>query len=124
MACEYESKRKYYEANLEQGREYYVANKEERHASGFRCRIKRKYGLTLERYNQLLESQGNRCGACKRKLGKGITRPAIDHCHATGVVRGILCHRCNLGEGLFETPENVLRLYRYMTKNELFYAAK
>lgn len=63
--------------------------------------LKDKYGLTLEEYNRKVREQGNRCAVCRRpesvkgKDGR-VRRLAVDHDHATGVVRGLLCVRCNL----------------------------
>ena len=54
-----------------------------------------KYGLTIEQYTELLDSQGNCCAICGTLLlNNRLTH--VDHCHATGKVRGILCHHCNL----------------------------
>jgi hypothetical protein len=55
----------------------------------------RNYGLTPERYDLMYQEQGGRCAICGT-LGqsRGL---AIDHDHDTGVVRGLLCSRCNSG---------------------------
>lgn len=61
-----------------------------------------KYGITLDQYNLMLDEQGGGCaicGAISNKNGKALF---VDHCHATGKVRGILCHRCNTGLGSFK----------------------
>lgn len=57
----------------------------------------RLYGLTQECFDLLLEKQGGGCAICKRKDPgmKNATRLYVDHCHATGVVRGLLCRACN-----------------------------
>jgi hypothetical protein len=52
------------------------------------------YGLSQEDYDAMLERQGGVCAICKRKPDKG--KPlCVDHCHVTGEVRGLLCHKCN-----------------------------
>lgn len=65
----------------------------------------KKYGVTAEWEAATLEAQGYKCGnpSC------GATEPGgrwptwhIDHCHKTGVVRGLLCDKCNKGVGLFD----------------------
>ena len=59
--------------------------------------LKRKYGLTLEGFEQLLASQGGGCAIC----GKPDV-DNVDHDHATGQVRGILCWNCNIAIGQLE----------------------
>jgi hypothetical protein len=63
--------------------------------------FKRKYGITVEQYNQMLLTQNNTCKICKNicKSGKNL---AVDHCHATGKVRGLLCATCNVNLGRIE----------------------
>jgi Recombination endonuclease VII len=51
------------------------------------------YGITGEQYDALLEAQGGRCAICGNRPRK--QRLAVDHDHATGEVRGLLCKRCN-----------------------------
>lgn len=53
----------------------------------------RKYGLTHDEYQALLEAQGGVCAIC----GNGAQQRslAVDHDHETGAVRGLLCDRCN-----------------------------
>jgi hypothetical protein len=57
--------------------------------------LKKNHGLTVEAYNQLFEEQGFCCAVCK--TAHPITKRPwhVDHCHATGKIRGILCHFCN-----------------------------
>jgi hypothetical protein len=59
-------------------------------------RLKQVYGLSLQDYNAMVAQQGGVCRVCK-------TRPArplfVDHCHASGRVRGLLCHPCNAALG-------------------------
>lgn len=57
--------------------------------------LKRKYNITLEIFNKILEFQGNKCCICKQPLKDGDRFLHIDHCHETGKVRGILCSQCN-----------------------------
>lgn len=57
--------------------------------------LKRKYGITEEQYEDILEAQAGKCGICHRK--PKTRRLAVDHNHKTGEVRGLLCSRCNHG---------------------------
>lgn len=68
--------------------------------------LKRTYGITLKDYEKLLKQQNNLCAICKTDTpgGKGNTF-VVDHCHATGNIRGLLCNKCNLAIGLLnENP--------------------
>ena len=56
--------------------------------------LKRKYGLTLEQYDAMLEAQGGGCFICGRPPRDDISLH-LDHDHSTGKVRGILCFCCN-----------------------------
>lgn len=73
-----------------------------------------KYGLTPEAFEALLESQGRRCYICatERPTLKGWS---VDHCHKTGVVRHVLCNRCNTAIGqIDEDPHTAWRLYQVL----------
>lgn len=64
------------------------------------------YGLELEDYDKLSVAQGHVCAICKNpEQGRGkegnLKYLAVDHCHATGVIRGLLCERCNHALGNF-----------------------
>ncbi len=76
-----------------------------------RDKIKSTYGITLEDKYQIFLKQGSMCAICKSTEHCGAraiypsNRPevdgwAIDHCHATGAVRGIVCSRCNVMLGM------------------------
>jgi hypothetical protein len=59
----------------------------------------KRYGLTEQEYDAILSQQGHACGICERPFSK---TPCVDHCHITRMVRGLLCHGCNLGLGHLE----------------------
>lgn len=60
--------------------------------------LKTKYGLTLKEYYEMESSQNGVCAICKgRSTDKSL---AVDHCHETGKIRGLLCDRCNIALGL------------------------
>lgn len=73
-----------------------------------------KYGLTPKTWNALFESQGRRCAICRIEEN-GAKRFHVDHCHDTGVVRGILCTKCNIGIGaLRDDSDLVMRAFLYL----------
>jgi len=47
------------------------------------------------------ESQGGICAICKKPPQQN-KRLAVDHCHTTGDIRGLLCDLCNRGLGFFQ----------------------
>ncbi len=69
-------------------------------ATARRSKIKRLFGITPEQYDDMLSKQGGTCAICQRASPDG-RRLHIDHCHATAKVRGLLCHDCNRGLGMF-----------------------
>lgn len=76
------------------------------------------YGISLEEYNKLLFLQGGGCAICGMPPGArhGGRRLGVDHCHATGKIRGILCSSCNLGIGKFhDDPSLLAKAFSYLT---------
>jgi len=75
----------------------------------------RRYGITKEQAFGLWVSQGCRCGVCGRREPVGRGAWHIDHNHATGDVRGILCGPCNTGIGhLKDCPDILASALRYL----------
>jgi hypothetical protein len=81
----------------------------------------RRYGLTVEQFNDMLTRQDNKCFICckpessKTKSGK-IRSLCIDHNHKTGKIRGLLCSNCNNGVGhlkIDEGPDLLLKALEY-----------
>jgi len=77
--------------------------------------FKRTYGITLDEYDELLAKQRGVCDCCKeapRNTNQKDKHLYVDHDHATGKVRGLLCHRCNIMLGNarenIETLENAV----------------
>lgn len=89
----------------------------EHKAKGFcerHWRVLKNYGLNPEEYDSLLASQAGVCAICRNhcELNENLS---VDHDHVTGVVRGLLCDRCNRGIALFrEDNETLVRAIRYL----------
>lgn len=66
--------------------------------------LKRSYGMTLEEYEWLASSQDNKCLVCDKS---GLLLD-VDHCHATGRIRGLLCHYCNVALGLLRDDARII----------------
>jgi hypothetical protein len=64
--------------------------------------LKYQYGITLEKYLEILEAQNGRCKICGTDIPGGKGSFHVDHCHDSGKVRGLLCHYCNVGIGNFK----------------------
>ncbi|MCA1841085.1 MAG: endonuclease VII domain-containing protein [Actinobacteria bacterium] len=70
-----------------------------------RTYLKHKYGMTPESYTVMLEDQGGRCAICCTLPNRFV----VDHNHANGKIRGILCDTCNRALGLLKDNADVLR---------------
>jgi hypothetical protein len=71
--------------------------------------LKRKFGITLEQYDELLARQGGVCSLCQRPPSSSSSRH-VDHDHETGQIRGPLCFRCNNALGDFDDDPMLLRM--------------
>jgi hypothetical protein len=124
----------YYEKNKKKVKKralaYYYANREairtkqnarlkdpEAQRAAREYQLKKMFGMTGADYDALLQKQGNCCAIC-RTTDPTTARTkyfAVDHDHATGRVRGLLCGKCNLGIGnLREDPEILSRALEYL----------
>ena len=83
--------------------------------------LKKKYGITSEDYERMHENQDGKCAICETtetgdRRAKHFT---VDHCHETGKVRGLLCHRCNTALGLFEDKtDRMNNAIQYLRKHD------
>lgn len=85
--------------------------------------LKRVYGITLADYKTMVSAQDGRCACCGKepKSDHRISNLSVDHCHESGVVRGLLCNKCNLILGYFESDHvsNILA-YLFAHKSKFF----
>jgi hypothetical protein len=131
-ACSSEDKRRRYLANtqaaIDRVRRWQQANPERVNATQRARRAKpeaklreraghlmRKYGMTIEQYDAMLEAQGGGCFICGRPPREDISLH-VDHDHSTGKVRGILCFCCNNALADFqEDPELLKKAATYVS---------
>jgi hypothetical protein len=110
--------RKNREKYLDLKREYYQINKDRIKPTTKQAQYRRRYGLTPEALQVLVDTQVE-CPICVQPFqASGRRRSHVDHNHTTGKVRGLLCFQCNVGLGNF--GEDVLRLQRaieYLVKH-------
>ena len=83
-----------------------------------------RYGLTDADYHQMLVKQNHVCAICKEpevistSKSKGVIALSVDHCHASGKVRGLLCNRCNTTLGKIGDSKEWLRTAEsYLAEN-------
>lgn len=82
-----------------------------------RNNILRKYGMRQEDYLVLYEAVGGKCQIC----GVRYKVLAVDHCHNSGKVRGLLCKKCNSGLGFFgDSIINIDKAKRYLIESNAF----
>lgn len=75
-----------------------------------------RYGLTPEQFDALMDKQDGECAICTRMLVK----PFVDHSHATGQVRGLLCGRCNTAIGMLDDePTALMKAAEYLLNSGL-----
>ena len=77
-----------------------------------------KYGISAEKFAQMLLAQGGKCACCGLRFaveGKKADRACVDHNHKTGEVRSLLCGRCNLAAGnVQDSSERAKQLAAYL----------
>lgn len=74
--------------------------------------------MTQDDFNDLLAEQGGCCAICESD-DPGREWWSVDHDHATGAVRGLLCNNCNAGLGMFkDSPELIRAAYEYLAWHE------
>jgi hypothetical protein len=70
--------------------------------------LKRLYGIDIKKYLNMMSAQNNVCKICKQEC-KTKYSLSVDHNHATGNIRGLLCNRCNRAIGMFEDSPDLLK---------------
>lgn len=86
-----------------------------------RYHLKKTYGITLEQYEQMFAEQNGVCAVCSlpetRIMSGSFKSLDVDHNHATGEVRGLLCSACNASLGLLgEDPDRIIALLDYVER--------
>jgi hypothetical protein len=109
-----QKKRKY---NPEWAAQYWKKYPERRRAAALRQYWPGSSGQeALTKYNLMFTEQNGNCGACGANQSILDRRLGVDHCHTTGLVRGLLCNECNRAEGILKTSAQAEGLGKYMRK--------
>jgi hypothetical protein len=78
--------------------------------------LAKKYNIPRDAYTTMVASQDNKCAVCGEQCRSG-RRLAVDHCHKSGKVRGLLCRSCNVGLGHFkDDPKLLLLAAKYLLR--------
>lgn len=94
-------------------------NKSRQALSKRRSFLKQKYGITLEMYISMLESQNHKCAICDKSALSLKKALAVDHNHITDKVRGLVCAPCNRILGFLKidvTKEYATNLMNYVQR--------
>ncbi len=78
--------------------------------------LRKKYDISFEDFEKMLAAQGWSCAICETPLDLWGRTTHVDHDHETGVVRGILCVRCNIGIGYIDDPDVMKKARQYICK--------
>jgi hypothetical protein len=92
----YANDAEYRERTLARGSAWRRANRDKLSARNRDKYMKRRYGISRADYDALFERQGGVCAICRKRSKE---RLCVDHCHVTGMIRGLLCRKCNFGLG-------------------------
>jgi len=72
-------------------------------------KVAKRYGIVAEDYAWMLNKQDCGCAICgTHYTNTRDNQLVIDHCHSTGKVRGLLCHKCNSGHGQYSDNLTVM----------------
>ena len=106
------------ECNSRDGRKY--RKLESTQKASRKNHLKKTYGITLEEYDDMFNEQEGRCKICGTTDSQSSSPHFhVDHCHSSGIVRGLLCGPCNQGLGQFK--DNIPSLeaaIKYLKENK------
>ena len=82
--------------------------------------LKYKFGISLEKYNEMFAAQNGCCKTCCRHQSELSKILVVDHCHDNGQVRGLLCDYCNRLLGNYENKPELFRAFdAYLNSSKL-----
>lgn len=105
------------EQRKEYHRRYHISNRKIINARTRRHHFIYRYGITQEKVRELIQKSNNKCAICGDNFLKK-NPPHIDHDHRNGIIRGVLCRKCNSGLGLFkDNAEIIEKAKQYLLKD-------
>lgn len=103
----------------EKQKEYYTKNKNTILINTREYNLKKKFNILEEDYLSILKLQNYSCEICGKNEKEFVRRLAVDHCHSTGKIRGLLCHNCNTGLGkLGDSIESLTKALNYLKESK------
>lgn len=119
-------KARYYKKNktriLKRNQQYYLHNTEKVEKQKFKYYLRYKFGIEIDQYQELHQQQSGRCAICGYAEPQDASTTAklyVDHSHATGRIRGLLCMNCNIALGHFRESLTILKnAVNYLEKYE------
>ena len=97
------------ERRRQEKREYAAARYRDQRERIRDIQLRHAYGIGVEEYDRILATQDGGCAVCGVAINPNGRRLAVDHCHITGRVRGLLCHLCNVAIGAMRDDPTRLR---------------
>lgn len=87
--------KEYYQQHKERWKDYNGTPERKTYMSAYlrKYGLQQKYGITVEQYEMMFAAQEGLCAICR--MPPTVKSLHVDHCHATGKIRGLLCTRCN-----------------------------
>ena len=106
----------------EERKEYNLSGTLRRRERGYH--LHKKYGLSLDEYDAMLEQQGGGCAICGKEPSPN-KRLSVDHDHKCcpgettcgNCIRGLLCITCNVWLGFYENEQWVMKAKNYIERN-------
>jgi hypothetical protein len=96
-----------------QTKTWFQANKEKAIRYNTKSKLKLRYGMDMADYDAMVIAQNNLCAICNQPQAR--RNLAVDHCHQTNRVRGLLCDKCNLALGMINDDLNIVEgIKRYL----------
>lgn len=121
--------KEYYNNNIEKIKLYYSQehikkkNKENKRKNSILIRerrLKKNWNLTIMEYNKMFDDQHGCCAICNTHQSKVKKSFSVDHNHATGKIRGLLCNTCNTSLGGFKDDINIIfKAIEYLKKYQI-----
>lgn len=96
---------------------YHKKYKELHHDKRRTAELNRAHGIILEEYDEMLLEQNGCCAICGIHYTSLKKRLGVDHDHNSGIIRGLLCNKCNIGLGMFkDNIESLMNAIKYLNR--------